>query len=635
MAMSDIAPIEIDALLVHGIAGLEASQLPAAAAQIRRAIERDPTNAELFFKLGECCVRSDDFVRAIHAFERAIELDPHHFAAYRHAATAAVAQSQKVAAAGNSKAARDLKKFAAMYLLALGKRQHHQFLDAAEATLHEATTLDPKCAEAFWALGDFLESRGRSSEAEKPLRRAIALDPRMAHAYVTLGNTFQSRWRYEEMEWAYRKALALKPDLQEVRQSLGTIPLVNMLYDDKATPETIYARHRAWGDEFTAGFRAAAGHARPFANSRDPERRLRIAYFSPDFRYHAVSFFFQPLFAHHDPGTVEVFCYADVAKPDPVTTYLQGIGGTWRDVSKLGDDALSAQFRTDEIDIAIDLAGLTNAKGLRALAMKPAPVTATWLGYPATTGLACVDWRITDALADPPGQEAFHAEKLMRLPDVFLCYSAYMKPLPEIAPVPALTRASITFGSFNSPQKMSPPNIAAWARILDAVPRSRLVLKSPAYAEPTKRQYFLDRFAANGIGADRIELWPPQPEMAVHLSSYSQIDIALDPFPYNGTTTTCEAMWMGVPVVTLIGNRHAARVGFDLLSQVGLCELAASDIDSYVATAVGLAGDLPRLERLRKELRDRMRASPLCDAPRFARAFEQALREMWRTWCRS
>jgi predicted O-linked N-acetylglucosamine transferase (SPINDLY family) len=631
--MSDTAATEVDALLAHGIAGLDAGQLPAAIGQLRRAIERDAGNGELFFRLGECYARGDEFGPAIHAFERAIELAPDHFAAYRLAAAAAVAQSQKALAAGNSKAARDLKKFAAMYLLALGKRQHRQFLDAAEATFLEATTLDPKCAEAFWALGDFLETRGRSSEAEKPLRRAIALDPNMPHAYVTLGNTFQSRWRYEEMEAAYRKALALKPDLQEVRQSLGTIPLVNMLYDDKATAETIYARHRAWGEEFAAGFRATGASARPFANSRDPERRLRIAYFSADFRYHAVSFFFQPLFAHHDPAAVEVFCYADVEKPDPVTKFLQGLGGIWRDVSKLSDEALRAQFRTDEIDIAIDLAGLTNARGLRALAMKPAPVTATWLGYPATTGLACVDWRITDAIVDPPGQEAFHAERLMRLPDVFLCYNAYMTPLPEVAPVPALAKGSITFGSFNSPQKMSPPTISAWARILDAVPGSRLVLKSPAYAEPTKRQYFLDRFAANGIGADRIELWPPQPEMAAHLASYSKIDIALDPFPYNGTTTTCEALWMGVPMVSLIGDRHAGRVGFDLLSQVGLAELAASDIGSYVATAVGLAGDLPRLEQLRSVLRDRMRASPLCDAPRFARAFERALRAMWQEWC--
>jgi protein O-GlcNAc transferase len=632
--MSDSTETGTDAVLIPSPAALDAQPLPEAIAQLRQAIERDPNNAELFHRLGECYWRGRDFGRAIHAFERAIALNPDHFAAYRSAADAAVAQASNAASAGNAKASRDLKKFAAMYLLALGKRQHRQYLDATEASLREAIALDPKCAEAFWALGAFLESRNHSSAAEKPLRRAIALDPHMAHAYVGLGNTFQSRGRFAEMEAAYRKALALKPDLHEVRHSLAAIPLMNMLYGDAATPATIYARHRAWGDEFAAPFRAIAASAPSFANTRDPDRKLRVAYLSPDFRYHAVSFFFQPLLVHHDPSEIEVFCYADVERPDPVTKFLQGLGGTWRNTLELSDAALLTQFRADRIDVAVDLAGHTNAKGLRALAARPAPVTATWLGYAATTGLASIDWRITDALVDPPGQEAFHAEKLMRLPDVFLCYNAYMTPIPDVAPVPALARGGVTFGSFNSPQKMSPRAIAAWARILDAVPGSRLILKSHAYVEPTRRQYFLDGFAANGVGADRIELRPPQVKMEAHMGSYGEIDIALDPFPYNGTTTTCEAMWMGVPMINLIGNRHAGRVGLDLLSQVGLAELATPDIESYVATAVALANDLPRLQQLRSMLRERMRTSPLCDAPRFACAFEGALRAMWRQWCR-
>lgn len=632
--MTDTEAAEIDAFLAQGIAALDARLLPSAIERLRRASERDPRNAALFHRLGECFCRVGDFGRAIQAFERAIALNPDHFAAYRSAADAAVARADKAATSANAKAARDLKKFAAMYLLALGKQQNRQFLDDAAINFREATALDPKCAEAFWALGAFLEERGHSSEAEKPLRRAIALDPQQAHFYVSLGNTFQSRCRFAEMEAAYRKALALKPDLQEVRQGLASIPLMNLLYDDKATPAEIYAQHRAWGDEFAAGLRAITARAPPFANTRDPERRLRVAYLSPDFRYHAVSFFFQPLLAHHDPARVEVFCYADTGRPDPVTKFLQGLGGTWRDTSALADDALRLLFRADQIDIAVDLAGHTNAKGIRALAAKPAPVTATWLGYPATTGLPNVDWRITDALADPPGQEAFHTEKLMRLPDVFLCYNAYTTPIPEVAPVPALAKGFVTFGSFNSPRKLSPRAIAAWAQILTAVPRSRLALKSLAFVEPTRRQYFLDCFAANGVSADRIELWQPRRELAAHLGSYGEIDIALDPFPYNGTTNTCEAMWMGVPVVSLIGDRHSGRVGFDLLSQVGLAELAATDSDSYCATAMALANDLPRLQRLRRELRERMRASPLCDAPRFARAFEGALRAMWQQWCR-
>lgn len=631
--MNEIELGEIGDLIARGITELDARQVAAAIEDLRRAAELDPRNAELFFRLGECFARVGDFGSAIRAFEHTISLIPDHFAAYRCAADAARAQSEKAASAGNDKAARDLKKFAAMYLLALGKRQHQQFLDDAETSLREAVVLDPKSAEAFWALGAFLESRGRSSEAEKPLRRAIALDPRMAAAYVSLGNTFQSRWRFEEMEAAYRKALALKPDLPAVRESLGSIPLMNMLYDAKAAPEAIYARHRAWGEDVVTELRGVIASAPPFANARDPDRRLRVAYFSPDLRYHAVSFFFQPLLAHHDPAAVEVFCYGELEKPDVVTTYLQGLGGIWRNTYQIDDAALRAQIRADAIDIAIDLAGHTGGNRLRALAAKPAPVIATWLGYPATTGLASVDWRLTDALADPPGQEAFHTEKLKRLPDVFLCYSAYMTPVPEVAPLPAATRGSVTFGSFNSPQKISPPTIDAWARILDAVPGSRLILKSIAFIEPTRQQYFRDRFAERHITADRIELRQPQRALADHLGSYAEIDIALDPFPYNGTTTTCEAMWMGVPMVSLIGDRHAGRVGFDLLSQVGLAELAAADVDTYVANAVALANDATRLQRMRGELRERMRASPLCDATRFTRNFETALRDMWRHWC--
>jgi protein O-GlcNAc transferase len=632
--MTDIHAATIDALATRGIADLEARELPAAIAQLRAAIERDPRRSDLCVLLAQCYCRAGDFGHAVQAVERAITIDPDRFAAYRIAADAALTESKKAAAGGAAKTSRDLVKFAAMYLLALGKRQHRHRLDLAEASLREATALDAKNAEAFWALGEFLQSRGRSSEAERLLRRALALDPRQAHFYVTLGNTYQSRGRFEEMNAAYRKALALNPSLRQVRDSLESIPLLNMLYADDSTPAAIYAAHCTWGEGVAAEYRAAAAAAPPFANSRDPARRLRVAYLSADFRYHAVSFFFQPLLAHHDPAAVEIFCYAEVENPDPVTAYLQQLGGTWRDTTALADEALRAQLRADGIDIAVDLAGHTGGNRLRALAVKAAPVTATWLGYPTTTGLGAIDWRVTDARVDPPGAEAFHSEKLLRLGEVFLCFAPYMTQVPDPAPVPSAARGHVTFGSFNNLQKMSPSTVSSWARILDTVTGSRLLLKSLAFREPSGQRSFLDLFATYGIGADRIELRLPQPAMPDHLGSYADVDIALDPFPYNGTTTTCEAMWMGVPVVALIGDRHSGRVGFDLLSQVGMAELAAADIDAYVAAAVALAGDRLRLEALRSRLRERMRASPLCDAPRFARAFEEGLRRMWQEWCR-
>jgi protein O-GlcNAc transferase len=612
----------------------EAANFPAAIAHYHRVIERQPHQAALLFELGDCYRQSGDTRRAIQAFERAVTLDPDCVDAYRGAVDAALAQAAKPGIP--NKAVAELKKFAAMYLVALGQRQSRDGVPGnPETNLREAVVLDPKSASAYLALGEFLAARGRYSEAEKSLRRAIALDAKQAAAYIALGNTLHALGRHAEMEAAYRRALDIDPSRRAVRESVSSRALANMLYDSTATPEAIFQKHREWGDRLIGEARQRYSTAAPFANTRDPERRLRVAYLSPDFRYHAVSFFFEPLLAHHDANTIEAYCYAEIERPDFVTVALQQRGGIWRQTHGIDDAALRAQLRADQIDIALDLAGHTGDSRLSAFAIKPAPVTATWLGYPATTGLATIDWRITDARADPPEQEVFHNEKLLRLPESFLCYHFYGSVVPAIAPPPAVARGAITFGSFNNPQKLSPPTIAAWSRILAAVPRSRLILKSLLFAEPSRREHYRAHFAAHGIAPERVELRELQTDIMDHLNSYAEIDIALDPFPYNGTTTTCEALWMGVPMVSLIGDHHAARVGFDLLSQVGIAELAAASIDLYVATAIALAGDVPRLTQLRQELRDRMRASPLCDAPRFTRAFEAGLRTMWREWCNS
>jgi protein O-GlcNAc transferase len=622
---------ENDATLTEARAQRGAGHWQQAVALLHHAVERAPNDAALFFELGECYRHGGDFGRAIHALERAIALDANLFAAYRSGADAALAQADKLGAA--SKASGDLKKFAAMYLVALGRQQQQQGAGEPEASFREAIVLDPKSATAYAGLGTVLEARGHYGEAEKALRRAIALDPKQTAPHVVLGNALQSLGRFKEMEAAYRRALAIDPTLRAVRESLLSVPLLHMLYESDATPAQIHARHREWGEWATSEAQATTPIVPPFLNARDPDRKLRVAYLSPDFRYHAVSFFFEPLLAHHDPAVVEAYCYAEIAKPDFVTEALHRVGGIWRNTHGIDDAALRAQLRADQIDIAIDLAGHTGHSRLNAFAVRPAPVTATWLGYPTTTGLPTIDWRITDARADPPGQEPFHSEKLLRLPDTFLCYHFYGAGPLDVTTLPALARGAITFGSFNNPLKLSTPTIAAWGRILEAVPGSRLMLKSLAFVDPIRKQHFLERFAAAGIPAARLILRDPQPDMMDHLRSYADMDIALDPFPYNGTTTTCEALWMGVPMVSLIGDRHAARVGFDLLSQVGLTDLAVNDIDAYVAKAAAIARDLPQLIEWRSTLRERMRGSTLCDAPRFARAFEAGLRTMWRAWC--
>ena len=351
---------------------------------------------------------------------------------------------------------------------------------------------------------------------------------------------------------------------------------MHFLYEDDVTPEEVYAQHRRWGEAITAEVAAtAAAEAQPFPNSRDPDRRLRVGFLSGDFCDHPVAHFFRPLLASLDRSKIEIYCYGERERTDAYTPVLQQTGGIWRIESIAASDAaLRAQLRADQIDIAIDLSGQTRGTRLGALAVRATPVTATWLGYPATTGLPTIDWRITDALADPPGFERYCTEKLMRIPDGFLCYQPLVENLPPVAPLPALQRGAITFGSFNNAMKLTPATVACWAQILKAVPSARLILKAGFLADPQVRTSLAGQFEAQGIDPQRFELRSHLAESGAHLAAYGEIDIALDPLIYNGTTTTCEALIMGVPVVSWIGDRHAARVGFDLLSRVGLGELA-------------------------------------------------------------
>jgi predicted O-linked N-acetylglucosamine transferase (SPINDLY family) len=300
---------------------------------------------------------------------------------------------------------------------------------------------------------------------------------------------------------------------------------------------------------------------------------------------------------------------------------------------RLSDDEVAERIRADGIDILVDLAGHTANNRLRVFARKPAPVQVTWLGYPSTTGLTAIDYRLVDVVTDPVGAaDTWASETLVRLEGGFLCYGALMDA-PEPTVPPCIKTGTLTFGSFNYPAKVSAATLDAWAALLSRLPQARLLLKGKPFADPATRALFLARLGERGVPAERVELVAWLSSTIAHLALYNRVDIALDPFPYNGTTTTCDALWMGVPVITWAGDRHAARVGASLLTTVGQTELIARDPDDYVATAAALAGDLDRLAALRAGLRARLQASPLCDAAGFARALESAYREMWRRWC--
>jgi predicted O-linked N-acetylglucosamine transferase (SPINDLY family) len=405
--------------------------------------------------------------------------------------------------------------------------------------------------------------------------------------------------------------------------------LLTLNYQSSGDLFSGYRSARAWWQHHGLPVYKSVNHK----NDVESIRRLKIGYVSPDFRQHSVSFFCQPLIQHHNRQLVEVFCYSEVKSSDDVTDEIMTSADEWRPISGLPDEAVAEQVRQDGIDILVDLAGHTAENRLLVFARKPAPVQITWLGYPNTTGMPVMDYRLTDDIADPPGEaDQYHSETLIRLPDGFLCYSP-PDDAPDVSGLPARQTARITFGSFNNLPKINEAVIALWSRLLLKVPKSDLLLKSKQFADAHVRQRFVDLFTSHGIAAERITLLPRVPSTAGHLALYHRVDIGLDPFPYNGTTTTCEAMWMGVPVISLRCERHAGRVGASVLTRVGLKELIAESEEQYVEIGMKLAQNLDGLEMLRAGMRARMSASALCDAKSFARTMENNFQMIWKIWC--
>ena len=404
-------------------------------------------------------------------------------------------------------------------------------------------------------------------------------------------------------------------------------------YSVGRTPAEVFAAHSEWGRRYRN--QVPANH---YGNTRSPGRKLRIGYVSGDFWNHAVVVSIDGVLQAHDHRGFEIVCYHNSPGSDETTARLKGLASRWRKIAGLSDAEADALIRKDRIDILVDLSGHTEHNRLALFARKPAPIQATYLGYPNTTGLSTIDYRITDAIADPPGlTEALHTEELLRLPRCFLSYRPPAEA-PAIGPLPARTNAWFTFGSFSNPAKWNDTVLRTWAAILRRMPRSRLLLHHSFAGNTTSVVYdalrarILGLFQCHGIAPDRISLigYLPPPE---HLGLYNDIDLALDPFPYNGATGTCEAMWMGLPVVALEGATHASRVGMDILRTAGLDRFVARSIDEYVEIAVRTASQLAPLSRLRTGMRARMAKSPLMDGPGLARALEQAYRHMWQRWC--
>lgn len=530
-------------------------------------------------------------------------------------------------------------------------------LDKAAEAFEHAVRLRPAWAEPLHRLGDVLQEQGRLAEATRTFEQALSLEPGSARALGNLGAVLEQQGRFDEALECYRRALAVRPDSAPVLNNLGTLYyqagrldeaiaayrravalqpnfavagsnlLCCLNYVEGLDPAAVRAEHEVWAQQ----------HAVPaltvHSQEPDPERRLRIGYVSPDFRAHSVAWFIEPVLRSHDAERFEVYCYASVARSDEVTARLKRLCPHWREIRHLTEARAVEAVRADGIDILVDLAGHTSHNRLLLFARKPAPVQVTWLGYPNTTGMRAIDYRLTDVWADPPGTtEAWHTEELVRLPR---CFLAYQPPgeSPDPGALPADRAGGVTFGSFNNISKVTPETVSLWAEVLRGASGSRLLLKSGALAVESVRQRLADQFGEHGVAPDRLQMHGAFPSHWNHLEMYRQVDIGMDTYPYHGTTTTCEALWMGVPVLTLAGRTHVSRVGASLLENAGLGELVVDSRERYVRLALALAEDRARLRQWRAGLREQMARSALTDAARFTRNLEEAYWRMWRRWC--
>ena len=511
--------------------------------------------------------------------------------------------------------------------LALGGclKSLHRTLDAA-AECRRAIELQPSFLPAYNNLGACLHELGRLSEVEALFRGAQRVFPNSPEVSMNLGWCLYLQGRLGEAQAQLRRAIELAPSWVEANSRL----LFVMLHDGDCSPQQIFEEHLAWARRHADPLAATI---QPHRNDHNPDRRLRIGYLSTDFRDTAMMFFIEPLLANHDHERFEITCYGDAPDADAVTARVERYANRWRNIAGWSDEQAARQIREDQIDILIELSGHNGGDLLKIMARKPAPVQASYLGYAHSTGLDPIDYRIVDAYVDPPGMtEQWYTEKVIRLPKANWVYRP-PADAPAVAPAPCLANGFVTFGSFNVLPKITPAVIEVWSRVLNAVADSRLVLKGSGYSDPQTRARFVEHFTRHGVDARRLEFLDRTPVRAAHLAEYARMDIALDPFPYNGTTTTCEAMWMGVPIVALAGRAHVDRVSVSLLENMGLHELLGQSPDDYVRIASELAADRDRLTNLRTNMRRRMEASPIRDEIGFARAMEAAYCDMWRGWC--
>jgi predicted O-linked N-acetylglucosamine transferase (SPINDLY family) len=633
-------------------------QLPPAVESFKRALQLRPNSSEMHNNLANALTALGRFDEAIASYVSALALNPNFPQAHNNLGTALCARDRTDEGIASFRKAIQLKPdyVEGHYNLAKALYERRD-LEAAITSVEKSLSLRPDYPEALTLHGVLLQSLGHHDAAIATYQRSLALRPQDSETLNNLATAHLELRQYDLAIETYRKAIAANPNNAEPHGNLGRalgecgqldqalalyrkslelkpqsrtasgLLLFLHLHPD-ITPRQILEEHREWNRIYAQPLAPLRTH---YPNDPSPHRRIRLAYVSPDFTNHPVGRFMLPILSHHNREHFEIICYSDTRATDANTDRLRQHADQWRDTSRLSDHQLAAQIREDRVDLLVDL--LMHAKGCRLLAFaeKPAPVQLTYLSYCSTTGINAMDYRITDPYLDPPGiDESIYTEKTLRLPDCFWCF----QPAPEapaLSPLPALANGYITFGCLNNFWKVTPGTLNLWFELLARVPHSRLLLHAH---EGDHRQRLRHQMAARNLDPGRVEFVGFQP-LSEYLAQHARIDIALDPFPYGGGTTTCESLWMGAPVITLPAQTAVSRAGVSILSNVGLQELIASSKEDYLQIATALANDLHRLANLRSTLRDRMQSSPLMNPQKFTIDLESIYRQSWQTWCKA
>jgi predicted O-linked N-acetylglucosamine transferase (SPINDLY family) len=616
-----------------------------AMASYRRAIELEPRCADFYHNLGVALAETERFEEAIAAFRRALELQPEQVENLGNLGSALADNGQL------DEAIAELRKAIALqpnhaeshYKLGVVLSDRHQLDEAAEAC-RRALALQPGYAEAHNQMGNLLLERGQVEEATNEYRQACALKPGYASAHNNLGNAFWDQGRIDEAVAEFRHALQLRPDNARLHSNL----ICALHFSPASDQRSIDAEQEIWNRRF--GQTVKRPVSAPVRNE-NPERRLRIGYVSPEFRDHVTGRYLLPLFRQHDTRNFEVYCYSGVINPDSLTDEFRRCAQSWKSTVRIGDAALAEMIRQDEVDILVDLTQHLSGNRLPMFTRQPAPVQVSFAGYPASTGVEQIEYRISDPWLEPSEpaeerapealQEAGNIAETVRslaigspmrervyLIDSFWCYDPCGAEV-EVNTPPSQASGTVTFGSLNAFSKVNEVVLKLWAKVLVATPGSRLLLLSPPGSHRERTWALLEQ---EGAARERVEFVEPRPRKE-YLELYHRLDVALDPFPYGGHTTSLDALWMGVPVVTLPGDTSVSRGGLSILRNLGLPELVASSAAEYVRIAAELAGDGQRRAELRATLRERMEKTVLMDEVRFARGIEAAYRKMWRGYC--